>query len=125
MIISLNTMYVIPFPGIVGSGIPVNLDLSCSRIVKLKGKTKLSDLEVCISLREFFSRLGPFCPEGDTLTMKSELLKYIHGEREVLNNDLLFFINRLYNIPPYYDKDEDSKILSIPKDFWGGDCNIY
>lgn len=90
MIISLNTMYVIPFPGIVGSGIPVNLDLNCSRIVKLKGKTKLSDLEVCISLREFFSRLRPFCPEDDKLTMKSELLKYIHGEREVLNNDLLF-----------------------------------
>lgn len=38
MIISLNTMYVIPFPGIVGSAIPVNLDLSCSGIVKLQKK---------------------------------------------------------------------------------------
>lgn len=127
MIISIYTMYIRPFPGILGGGVPVNLNLSFRRITKLKENTKLDDLAICILLHEFFSRLDTFCTERDrdTLTLKSELLKYIHGESEVLNDDLLSYINCLYNIPPYSDMDESSKILSIPKEFWGGDYNIY
>lgn len=120
MIISLNTMYVIPFPGIVGSGIPVNLNLSCRRITKLKENTKLDDLAICVSLHEFFSRLDSFCTKDNTLTLKSELLEYIHGERDILNDELLSFINRLYNRIRYSDIEEDSLILPIPKEFWRG-----
>lgn len=124
MIISINTMYLIPFPCIIGGGIPVNLNLSCNRIIKLKDNTKLDDFTICISLREFFSRLDSFSTKEDTLTLKSELLKYIHGEREILNDDLLSFINRLYNRFQYSDKEENSEIMSIPKDFWAGTYNI-
>ena len=119
MIISLNTMFVIPFPGIVGSGIPVNLVFGSQRIAKLQETTKLDNVSLCISLQEIFKQLGGFCPSTeDQLNWNSELLKYIHGETPFLNELLLSKLSIIYRHAVFYETEDSNKIKAIPFDFW-------
>lgn len=60
MVILNNTMFVIPLPGVIGVGVPVNLDIGSPRIIDLKRKKSLDDDEVRIAFYYLFSQLGPF-----------------------------------------------------------------
>lgn len=114
-----NTMYVIPFPGVVGSGIPVNLALGSPRIAELQETTKLDYVDICISLKEVFEQLGGFCPYTDEqLSLNSDLLKYIHGETILLNKLLLNKLSIIYGRANLCDTEEAKKIKAIPFCFW-------
>lgn len=119
MTISLNTMYVIPFPGVVGSGIPVNLVFGSQRIAKLQETTKLDNVGLCISLQEMFKQLGGFCPSTDEqVNWNSELLKYIHGGTPFLSELLLRKLSTMYKHADFSETEDSNKIKAIPFDFW-------
>lgn len=119
MTISLNTMYVIPFPGVVGSGIPANLALGCQRIAELQETTKLDNVGICISLQEIFKQLGGFCPFTDEqLNWNSELLRYINGDIPFLNELLLRKLSTMYRHADFFETEDSNKIKAIPFDFW-------
>lgn len=119
MTISLNTMYVIPFPCVVGSGIPVNLVFGSQRIAKLQETTKLDNVGLCISLQEMFKQLGGFCPSTDEqVNWNSELLKYIHGGTPFLSELLLRKLSTMYKHADFSETEDSNKIKAIPFDFW-------
>ena len=119
MIISISTMYVIPFPGIVGGGIPVNLDIESPRIIDLKRITNLEDVEIYVALGHFFSRLDSLFSYNKALALKSELLKYIHNEIPYLNSKLLDFIKGTYHRLEKDTTEDALRVKSIPLSFWG------
>ena len=112
-------MYVIPFPGVLGSGIPVNLVFGSQRIAKLQETTKLDNVGICISLQEIFKQLGGFCPSTDEqLNWNSELLRYINGDIPFLNELLLRKLSTMYRHAVFFETEDSNKIKAIPFDFW-------
>lgn len=105
-------MYVVTFPGWLGCGFAVDLNLYSSRIQQLKEVTKFDDFKICASLKDFFNCL-------DSLSLKAELLGYIHGDNETLNAELVTFLIQLYKKVNYSHSESSTHIKSIPPKFWG------
>lgn len=117
MMLSFNTMYVIPFPDIVGGGIPVNLNTSCQKIIELQEKTNLDIIEICSSFRDLFLKLGSFSSSKDRQKQNEELLRFIHGDIPCLDAKLLSQILCLYRRDKSPNAEGDS-IRTIPISFW-------
>lgn len=86
MIISYNTMFIIPTPGILGGGIPANLIWGCPKVSKLtKGRIE-QPIEICSIFRDFFDHLEEYEHSDSIHVFKMKILNFIHGQIASLDN---------------------------------------
>lgn len=116
MIVTAATMFVIPFPNQIGSGIAVNLNIECPKIQKLKEKYNVDDITVCKSFYVLFSNVNLF-NSANILQIQLNLLNFIHDEKSILSVFSKEYLKFIYNRNlTLFSKDSNNFI--IPYCFW-------
>lgn len=122
MIISFNTMFIIPFPGILGGGIPANLSIESPKIVRLMEDYNMTAIDICKMFRLFFDSVREYGSNDSTESFKKVLLHYANGQIDKLSDKDIFSIKRIYQTygkeQEFKSKNGDSILYLIPMGFW-------